>query len=108
MKPIHIVAGLGATLIVALAGWYMYMQQTPSYERTYTRGLPPEVAARGDGDEAAGANPAANPAGANPAAGRPPQPRVTRPARVRAAAAAAPRPRAAAADPANPDAAADA
>lgn len=45
MKPIHIIAGLGATLIVGLAGWYMYMQQTPSYERTYQRGLPPGVAA---------------------------------------------------------------
>lgn len=56
MKPIHIVAGLGATLIVGLAGWYMYMQQTPPYERTYNRGLPPGLAA-----EAAPADPAEAP-----------------------------------------------
>lgn len=59
MKPIHIIAGLGATLIVGLAGWYMYMQQTPSYERTYQRGLPPGVAAKAAPEDPAKPTPAA-------------------------------------------------
>lgn len=70
MKPIHIIAGLGATLIVGLAGWYMYMQQTPSYERTYQRGLPPGVAAKAAPDAPAAPTPAA-PAAAPDAAAPP-------------------------------------
>ncbi len=58
MKPIHVIAGLGATAIVALAGWYMYMSSTPTYERTYERGLPPAVAgSKAPAAEAAPAEP---------------------------------------------------
>lgn len=39
MKPVHVLAGLGAILILGFGGWYLYMQRTPPYEQATTRGL---------------------------------------------------------------------
>lgn len=39
MKTSQVIIGLAASIGVLLIGWYLYMQQTPSYERTFKRGL---------------------------------------------------------------------
>ncbi len=44
MKPIQLIAGLGVVLIVALGGWYFYMQKTPPYETATERGFNPATA----------------------------------------------------------------
>lgn len=39
MNTSQVIIGLAASIGVLLIGWYLYMQQTPSYERTFKRGL---------------------------------------------------------------------
>ena len=39
MKTSQVIIGLAASIGVLLIGWYLYMQQTPTYERTFRRGL---------------------------------------------------------------------
>lgn len=39
MKPVQLIAILGGLLIVAVIGWYLYMESNPPYETTPVRGL---------------------------------------------------------------------
>lgn len=41
MKPTHLIAGIGALLIVAVLGWYFYMESAPLYEQSPQRDLDP-------------------------------------------------------------------
>ena len=40
MKPSHVVIVVAALAGVVCLGIYLYMEQTPVYERTFQRGLP--------------------------------------------------------------------
>lgn len=59
MKPVQLIAILGAVLIAAVIGWYFYMEMNPPYldETTDVRGLQ---------TPAGGATPASNKAKASP------------------------------------------
>jgi len=59
MKTSQLVIGIGVAICLGLLTWYLYMQQTPTYERTHERGLPPDLAAA---KKAKNAKPAAKPA----------------------------------------------
>ena len=39
MKTSQVIIGLAASIGVLMIGWYLYMQQTPTYKRTFKRGL---------------------------------------------------------------------
>ena len=43
MKPIHIVAGLGATAIIGIIAWMMYLNSAPLAGQSIRRGLSPEL-----------------------------------------------------------------
>lgn len=43
MKPIHIIAGLGATAIIGLVAWMMYLNSAPLSGQAARRGLQPEM-----------------------------------------------------------------
>jgi len=43
MKPIHIIAGLGATAIIGLLAVMMYLNSAPLERQTGQRGLSPEL-----------------------------------------------------------------
>ena len=40
MKLSQVIIGIGAAAALGLLVWYLYMQESPNYERTQTRGLP--------------------------------------------------------------------
>jgi hypothetical protein len=42
MKTSQILIGIGVALVLSLLAWQLYMVQTPSYKRTYQRGLSKE------------------------------------------------------------------
>ena len=43
MKPIHIIAGLGATAIIGIVAWMMYLNSAPLSGQNIRRGLNPEL-----------------------------------------------------------------
>jgi len=43
MKPIHIIAAMGATAIVALVAWIMYLNTASLTGQSIRRGLSPEL-----------------------------------------------------------------
>jgi hypothetical protein len=44
MKGIHVIGGIGGALVLALAGWYIYMTLNPPYEQSRERGFDPTTA----------------------------------------------------------------
>ncbi len=43
MKPLQLIAIIGALAVASLGGWYLYMRSTPIYEKAATRGLDPKL-----------------------------------------------------------------
>jgi hypothetical protein len=43
MKPLQLIAIIGALAVASLGGWYLYMRSTPMYEKAPTRGLDPKL-----------------------------------------------------------------